>query len=152
MHAICRWLSTNVFGVTHMTTFYNQMFHIIHVLMTKNQQFCMCYKLFSTTCNVKDRQSKKHKVTFPLSILITQICKSWMYENEYNEIYKYRIMIASESKTAPYFASLQIDWTEEMTHVDIHIVPSESSEENNDDDQFLEQEPSQDNRGFIVKI
>ena len=106
VHATCRWLSTNVFGVTHMTTFYNYVFHIVNVLMTKNQQFCMCYRMFSTLCNVKDRQSKKHQVTFSLPILIIQICKSWMHENEYNEIYRDKIMIASECKTAPYFASL----------------------------------------------
>jgi len=60
--------------------------------------------------------------------------------------------IASESKTTPYFVSQQIDWTEEMVHEDIHIVPSESSEEDEDDDQFFEQEPSQDNREFMVNI
>jgi len=85
-----------------MTTIYNQVFHIVHVMMTKNQQFYMCFQLFSTICNVKYRQSK----TFPLPILITQICKSWMLKDEYNEIYRDRIMIVSESKTAPYFASL----------------------------------------------
>jgi len=69
----------------------------------------MCYQLFSTICNVKDRQSEKHKVTFSLLILIIQIYKSYMIEDEYNEICRDRIMIASESKTAPYFASLQID-------------------------------------------
>jgi len=39
-----------------------------------------------------------------------------------------------------------------MAHVDIHIVPSESFEEDKDDDQYLEQEPPQDNREFMVKI
>ena len=37
VHATCRWLSTNVFDVTHTTTFYDQVFHIMHVLMIKNQ-------------------------------------------------------------------------------------------------------------------
>jgi len=151
VHATCRWLSTNVFLIRHMTSFYNKVFHIVHVLMTKNQQFCMCYQLFSTICNVKDRESKnkdreskKHKVIFPFPILIAQIYKSWMLEDEYNEIYRDRIMIASESKTVPYFASLQIDWTEETTHADIHVVPSESFEED-DDDQLFEQESPHDN-------
>ena len=57
----------------------------------------MCYQLFSTICNVKDRQLKKHNVTFSLPILITQICKNWMLEDEYNEIHRDTIMIASES-------------------------------------------------------
>ena len=59
-------------------------------------------------------------------------------------------MLAIESKTAPYFASLQIDWTEEMVYVDIHVVSSESSKED-DDDQFFEEKPPQDNKDFIVK-
>ena len=112
----------------------------------------MCFQLFSTICNVKDRQSKKHKVTFSLPILIIQICKSWTLEDEYNEIYRDRIMIVSESKIAPYVASLQIDWAKEMTHADIHIVPSESSEEDEDDDQFFEKEPPQDTKKFMVKF
>ena len=37
IHATCTWLSTNVLGISHMTTFYNQIFHIVHVMMTKNQ-------------------------------------------------------------------------------------------------------------------
>ena len=100
-----------------------------------------------------DRQSKKHKVTFPLPILITHIIISWMLENENNEMYKVRVMIAIESKIASYFASLQIEeWTEKMAHAYIHIVRSESSKEEEDDDHFFEQEPPKDNRKFMIKI
>ena len=56
--------------------------------------------------------------------------------DEYNEINSDRVIITLENKISPYFASLQIDWTNEIAHVDIHIVPSESFEE---DDQFFEQ-------------
>jgi len=70
-----------------MITFYNQVLHIVHVLMTKNQQFCMCFQLFNTICNVKDRQATKHKVIFPLSILITQIYSSWMHVDQYNDVF-----------------------------------------------------------------
>ena len=55
-----------------------------------------------------------------------------MLEDEYNEIYRDRIMIASESKTTSYFASLQIDCTEKMAHADIHVIPLESSKEDDD--------------------
>jgi len=61
-------------------------------------------------------------------------------------------MTALESKTALYFASLQIDWIEEMAHADIHIIPLESSVEDNEDVQFFEQEPLQDNGEFMSMI
>ena len=82
--------------------------------MTKNQQRCMCFQLFSTICNVKDRQSNNQKFTFPFPILITQICRSWMHDDDYIDVYNERILIALESKTIPYCASLQIDWIEKM--------------------------------------
>ena len=61
-------------------------------------------------------------------------------------------MIAIESKTAPYFASIQINWAEGMTHADIHVIPLQSSKEDKDDDQFFEQVPPQDNRELMVKF
>ena len=78
----------------------------------------MCFRLFNTICNVKDRQSKKHKVTFLLPILVTQI---WMHVDNYNDVYHEIIMIALDSKAPPYFVSIQIDWTEEIAHVDIQL-------------------------------
>ena len=75
-----------------------------------------------------------------------------MLEDEYNEMYRDRVMIAIENKTAPYFASLQIDCMKETAHANIHVVPSESSEEDEDDDQFFKQKPPQDNMKFIIKI
>jgi len=45
VHATCIWLSTNILGVTHMTTFYNQVFHIVHVLMTINNFACVFNRL-----------------------------------------------------------------------------------------------------------
>jgi len=77
-------------------------------------------------CNIKDRQSNKHKVIFSLPILITPIFRSWMLEDEYNEMNRDRVMIAIESKTTLYFASLQIDWMKETAHADIHVAPSRS--------------------------
>ena len=68
-----------------------------------------------------------------LPILITQISRSWIHVDEYYVVYPERILIALDRKTVPYFASLQVDWTKEMTHADIHLVPSESSKEDDDD-------------------
>ena len=75
-----------------------------------------------------------------------------MHVDDYNETYRNRVMIRLESKVAPYFASLQVDWTEEMAHVDIHVVSSESFEEGDEDEQFFKQEPPHDKREFMVKI
>jgi len=38
-------------------------------------------------CNVKLRPAKKHKITFPLPILVIQNCRSWMHADEYNDAY-----------------------------------------------------------------
>jgi len=66
----------------------------------------------------------------------------------YNDIYHDRVKIAVENRTSPYYASLQIDWTLETAHADIHNVILESSEED-EDEKFFEQEPLQDNREFM---
>ena len=57
-----------------------------------------------------------------MPILVIQICKSWMHVDEYNNVYHERVMIALESKIASYFTFLQLYWTEEAAHVDIHVV------------------------------
>ena len=51
-----------------------------------------------------------------------------MHVNEYNEMHNDKVMITLESKTAPYFTSLQEDWMEEMAYANIHVVLSESFE------------------------
>jgi len=42
VYALCRWLNQNVLGVSHVSSFYNQVLHIVYILMTKEKNFCMC--------------------------------------------------------------------------------------------------------------
>ena len=46
--AVCRWLVRNVVTNSHETSFYTSSLHIVHVLMTKDNRFCMCRKLMET--------------------------------------------------------------------------------------------------------
>ena len=57
--------------------------------MTKEKVFCMCYILLDTIVSAKD----KRKTFMPLPILIAQICKEWMFEDEFNHAIKDKISI-----------------------------------------------------------
>ena len=70
VYALCRLLNRNVLGVSHVSSFYNQVLHIVYILITKLKDFCMCYTLLDTIGSAKD----KRKTFMPLPILIAQIC------------------------------------------------------------------------------
>ena len=65
----------------------------------------MCYTLLDTIDSVKD----KRNTFLPLPILITQICKEWMLEDEFNHAIKDKISIQTETISSSYNASVQID-------------------------------------------
>ena len=71
MHALCRWLNHNNLGVSHASSFNNQVLHITYILMTKEKDFCMCCTPLDTISSTKDER----KTFLPLPILVTQICK-----------------------------------------------------------------------------
>ena len=93
VYALCRWLNRNVLAVSHVSSFYNQVLHIVYILMTKEKDFCICYIRFDTIASAKDK-----RMTFmPLPILVTQICKEWMLEDEFNHAIKDKISIQAET-------------------------------------------------------
>ena len=50
------------------------------------------------------------KTFMPLPILVTQICKEWMLEDEFNHAIKDKINIQAETISSSYNTSMQIDW------------------------------------------
>jgi len=55
VYALGRWLDQNVLGVSHVSSFYNQALHIVHMKMTRDRHFCMCQTLLDTIASAKDR-------------------------------------------------------------------------------------------------
>ena len=53
VYVVCRWLNQNVFGVSHISSFYNQALHIVHMMMTGDKHFCMRRQLLDTIIGVK---------------------------------------------------------------------------------------------------
>ena len=92
-------------GVSHVSSFYNQALHIVYILMTTEKHFWMCRILLDTIGSVKDR----HKTFLPMPILLTQICKEWTSDAEFNLTMRERVKIVTESVSSSYQASLQID-------------------------------------------
>jgi len=72
--------------------------------------FCMYYTLLDTIASSKD----KWKTFMPLPIFVTQICKEWMLEDEFNHAIKDKISIQAETVSSSYNASVQIDWVPSM--------------------------------------
>ena len=106
--------------------------------MAKGQNFSMCHQLFDTICNVKDRQSFRHKDYTSIAYLVTQICKEWMYADDFDEYCQVRVLIAQEQVTTSYRASLPIDWTHDIAYADTRNVTAPDSE--NEDEEFFRQE------------
>ena len=145
VYALCRWLHQNIFGVSHVSSFYNQALHIIYILMTKEKHFCMCRTFLDTIGSAKDRR----KTFLPLPKLVTQIYKEWMSNAEFNLAMHERVKIVTESVSS-YQASLQIDWTLAMLKEQVVISSSSSSDSKDEDNEFFEQEPPEDNRGMTL--
>ena len=105
VYALYRYLNGNVLGVSHVSSFYSQILHIVYILMTKEKDFCMYDTLLDTITSAKD----KWKTFMPLPILATQIFKEWMLEDEFNHSIKDKINIQAETN-----ASVQVDWVHSM--------------------------------------
>ena len=113
----------NVLGVSHVSSFYNQVLHIVYILMTKEKDFCMRYILLDTIANTEN----KRKTFMPLPILVTQICKEWMLEDEFNHDRKDKISIQAETISSSYNASVQIDWVPFILQEHVPVASSSSN-------------------------
>ena len=99
---MCRWLNYNVFGVSHVSSYYANALQIVHIVMIKDKHYCMCRQLLDTITNFK----KRRKTFLPLPILVTQICREWMIIDEFNNAMYDRVGISHEVISASYRASL----------------------------------------------
>ena len=139
--ALYRWLNRNVLGVSYVSSFYNQVLRIVYILITKKKDFCMCHTLLDTITSDKD----KRKTFMPLPILVTQICKEWMLEDEFNHAIKEKISIQAETISSSYNASVQIDWVPSMLQEYVPVASLSSNESKEEDNEFFNQQPPEDN-------
>ena len=84
----------------------------------------MCQTLLDTIDSAKNRR----KTFLPLLKLVTQICKEWMLDGEFNLARHEKIKIMTETISSSYQASLQIDWILIMLQEHVVIVSSSFSE------------------------
>jgi hypothetical protein len=129
--AVCRWLVRNVVTNSHETSFYTPSLHIVHMLMTRNRNFCMCRKLVETICNVKEKENEGKKYTLALPVLVTKIMENWMSEEEKNQWARKRVIIRKERMLSSYKNTLGVMWTVDLAreHVPAMDVPVEEEEE-----------------------
>ena len=49
-----------------------------------------------------------------IAYTLTQVCKEWKLDNEFNDAMRNRVKIVHETISSSYQASLQIDWTPDV--------------------------------------
>jgi len=77
VYATGRWIKANVLGTMHVSSFYRDELHIIHAMMTRDDNFCMVRKLFKTLCSVREERAKIPNLLLPLPCLVTEIASQW---------------------------------------------------------------------------
>jgi len=92
------------FGCLNVSSFYNQALHVVHMMMIRERHFCMCRTLLDTIISAKD----KRKTFLPLPILVTQICKEWILDDEFNDAMQDRVKIVHETVSSSYQASYKL--------------------------------------------
>jgi len=108
----------------------------------------MYYILLDTIASAKD----KRKTFMLLPILVTQIYKEWILENEFNHAKKDKISIQAETISSSYNAQVQIDWAPSMLQEHVPVASSSSNESKEEDDEFFNQKQPEDNRTFMHLI
>jgi len=88
----------------------------------------------------------------PLAILVTQICKEWMLEAEFNHAIKDKISIQAETISSSYNASVQIDCVPSMLQEHVPVASSSSNESKEEEDEFFNQQPPEDHQAFMHLI
>ena len=105
----------------------------------------MWYALLDTIASAKD----KRKNFMPLPILVTQIYKEWMLEDEFNHAIKDKISFQAKTISSFYNVSMQIDWVPSMLQEHVPVASSSSNESKEEDDEFFNQQPPENNRAFM---
>ena len=140
VYATCRLLCDNVAPTSHISSFYEDTFHIVHALMTKDRNFYMVRRLFDTIAGVKSSNS----TTLKLPCLVTLLCEHILPSVEYSGYLLSRIPLHRVRITAVYHRSINEDWTPRMLDENIHAVEAEMI----DDDSFFRQSPPSDLKEF----
>ena len=129
--AVCRWLVQNVVTNSYETSFYTSSLHIVHILMTKDNRFCMCRKLMETICSVKEKENDGKRFTIAFPVLVTKIMENWMSDVEIEEWRTKRVVIRKERMLSSYKNTIGVMLNFEMAreHVPAVEVPSGDEEE-----------------------
>ena len=104
----------------------------------------MCRIILDTIASAKDSR----RTFLPLPILVTQICKEWILEDEFNDAMQDIVKIVHETVSSSHQASLQIDWTTDILWEHVNVTSSSSNESKDEDNEFFDQEQHEDSRAF----
>jgi hypothetical protein len=129
VYAVGRWLKANVLGSMHVSSFYREELHIIHVLMTRNHNFCMVRKLFDVLCSVKGDRMRHPNLLLPLPCLVTAITSQWRSQEDFEEDMMHAIILKAPTISNSYTSCLQIDWvpSEEVEDVPMQEIRESST-------------------------
>jgi hypothetical protein len=133
VYATCRLLCDNVAPTSHVSSFYEDTLHIVHMLMVRNKEFCMVRRLFDTITGVKISNSS----TLKLPCLITLLCEHILPSIEYSSYMVQRVPLKKVRITAAYHGTYNADWIPRMLNENVTAADAEIL----DDDDFFRQSP-----------
>jgi hypothetical protein len=120
VYANCRWVCTNVLGLTNTSNFYETSLHITYALMTQDFNFSMQHQLFDSICAIKAKFDRNPSIKIPLSCLITQICRYFMTMDEFSAYDHLQIRAPVEQETRGYTHANPRNWTKHVQEAQVH--------------------------------
>jgi len=145
VYATCRLLGDNVAPTSHVSSFYEDTLHIIHMLMLQDKDFCMVRRLFDSIAGVKINNSS----TLKLPCLVTASCQHILPEAEFVSFFTDPLIPPKKVRiTAAFHASYNHDWTPKLMTED---VVTHREAEILSDDEFFAQDPPTDEKDFREK-
>jgi hypothetical protein len=144
VYATCRLLGDNVAPTSHVSSFYEDTLHIVHMLMLQDKNFCMVRRLFDSIAGVKIANSS----TLKLPCLVTALCQHILPDAEFVSFFTEPLLVPKKVRiTAAFHTSYNEDWTPKLMQENVTNVEAEILS----DDEFFSQSPPTDPKDFRVK-
>lgn len=107
VYATCRLICNNVIGSSHISSLYEDTLQILHIIMTRNNDFCLFRQLFDTIYGAKT----KHSTILKLPCLVTLICGKLMTEFNFYLYFSQYTLVKRALISPSYHETVNEDWT-----------------------------------------
>ena len=126
VYSVGHWIQCNILGVDHTTLFNKPVFHIIHNLITPQNNVCLCTILLQQLV-ANSQRTRGSKYSLP--ILVTRLCRAFLPDKEFSS---YDSVCDTGEDHRAYNSCLHLVWTPTVLFED---VPIESTSEEQMDEE-----------------